>query len=257
MQATAKITNKQEARFFKKFLELALLVVGSIIPFDEVMRLLDEIIVKYQPLAAEEAARRQKAAHTKTKDLAEQCRVQMEKFYRGRGLNVSVPKPNVSNREFARWHKLGQELYYRPVTATLSYEQFMTAVGQSNRWTVVNETERVKIVWEPTASGYWFWAEVSESCPRLGTSWNNLTSELNLLALEEYVIVWWAYLAETGRKLDVSTRSWLRTRFGQGALNAGVFSGVVLVNDFDPEDLAWSFGTSGGRVAEVAEKLAA
>ncbi len=256
MQATAKITAKQEARFFRKFMELAALVIGSIIPFGEVMTLLDELIRKYQSLAAEEASRRA-ATQVKTWDLAEERRAQMEKFYCSRGFNVSVPKPGVSNREFARRRKLGQELFFRFATKTVSYEAFMAAVGQSTHWTVVDEINRAKIGWESAAEGYWFWAEVAESCPRLGTSWNDLTSAHHLLALEEYVVVWWAYFAETGRKLDVSTWSWLRTPFGQCALSAVEDSGVVCVDYCHPELLAQSFDYYGGRVTEVAEKFVA
>jgi hypothetical protein len=118
-------------------------------------------------------------------DLAETQRQWFENWYHKLGFNLTVvPKPAVSNYEFARRRKLGQELFYRPATSQVSYEQFMNAVGQGKDWTVTDQAERAKIVWEPTATGYWFWTEVAADCPRLRTTWNSLNQAVRLLSLE-------------------------------------------------------------------------
>lgn len=189
------------------------------------------------------------------RDLAEKRRQYFEDWYRKLGFTtITVPTPGVSNREFARRAKLGQQLFFRPATKDVSYEAFMKAVGQGDHWTVTDQTERVKIAWEPTETGYWFWAEVQESCPRLRTCWDNLSKEVNLLCLEEYVIVWHSYEAETGERLDSHTWTWLRTRFGRGTLRADEYSGRVNVSRCgDPGYLAISCGDEGGRAAEVVK----
>ena len=182
---------------------------------------------------------------------AEERRQRFEHWYHSIGFSVTVPKPNVSNREFARRLKLGQSLFYRPDSAGMTYEGFMAAVGQGNHWTVTNEADRAKIGWDSASAGYWFWAEVPEDCPRLRTSWNDLSQAVNLLSLEEYVIVWHAHKAETDKMLDRRFWTWLRTRFGQGALDAGECGGRVRVRRGGPESLAVSDGFVGGRAAEV------
>lgn len=176
-------------------------------------------------------------------------------WYAKLGFTVSMPFPPVSDEEFKRRKELGQALFYRPSTSKVSYKALMSALGQGEHWTVVDKENRKKIRWEPSKTGYWFWAEVAESCPRLDMSWNTLVGEQrhNLLSLEEYVIVWWAYKADTGIMLDTKTWSWLRTRFGQGALYAGGYGGGVNVGGWGVRSLAHSYGGGGGRCAEVVQ----
>ena len=131
----------------------------------------------------------------------------------------------------------------------------MKAVGQSEHWTLTDEGDRKKIEWAPAKAGYWFWAEVAQNCPCLGTSWNKLVQEqkLNLLSLEEYVIVWWAHKVVSSTMLDIKTWSWLRTRFGSSALYADEYFGRVNVRRWLAVALADSYGGEGGRAAEVVQ----
>lgn len=178
-----------------------------------------------------------------------------QKWYRKLGFNLSIPLPPISDEEFKRRKKLGQALFYRPSTSEVSYDALMKAVGQGKDWTVADNDDSKKIVREPTEKGYWFWAEVAQNCLRLGTSWNTLVlkQKLNLLCLEEYVIVWWAYKADNGIMLDTKAWSWLRTRFGQGALDAGEYGGGVDVDRWLAYDLSHSYDYVGGRSAEVVK----
>ncbi|MBI4142291.1 hypothetical protein HY480_00270 [Candidatus Uhrbacteria bacterium] len=190
---------------------------------------------------------------TKKRDLAEVRRAWFEIWYRGLGFAITVPKPNATNREFARRAKRHQKLMYEPATADGPYEAFMRAVGRGNHWTVTNEAERAKIGWEPTATGFWHWVDAQDACPRLGTSWNDLTAKLRLLSLEEHVKFWHAVKAETGRMLDRSTWTWLRTRFGRGALRAIEYDGQVRVGRYSAEYLSVPCGSEGGRAADVVK----
>ncbi len=190
------------------------------------------------------------------RDLAEERRARFGQWYQGFGFTeVTVPKPDASNREFKRRAEAGQALFYRPATGEVSYEAFMAAVGQGQYWTVVDAVERAKIAWEPADAGYWFWAEVAEVCPRLKMPWNNLNAAIHLLALEEYAVVWHALKAQ-GVVLDASTWCWLRTRYkvAKGrlsALSAGEAHGRVPVGRGGPENLARAYNNNGGRAAEV------
>jgi len=185
---------------------------------------------------------------------------EIQGFFNNNGLgHIKVPVPNVSSDEFME-HRVGHEqmLFFRPATKDLSYENFMKAFGQGNHWTVTDEVGRAEIDWEPTPQGYWFWAEVQEKCPRLGTSWNDLTNKLNfhLLSLEEYVIVWHTHKTLTNTMFDKDTLSWLRTRHHQAkdlfnALHATGRDDKVNVNRY--WYLAGSYGNGGGRCAEVTK----
>lgn len=188
---------------------------------------------------------------TKRRDLAEAHRQRFEDWYRSLGFAITVPKPEFSNHEFDRRRKRGQELIFHPATKDVPYEAFMAAVGQSSHWTVTNAAERAKIGWETTATGYWFWADVQDECPRLKTNWNVLSTQIRLLSLEEYVIVWHATKAMSGRVLDVRTWCWLRTPFGPGALGANEYDGVVSVFGHSVESLSISNGGAGGRALDV------
>lgn len=199
--------------------------------------------------------RRTRADASLAGDLATARRYWFQNWYRELGFNLSIPFPPISDEEFKQREDLGQALFYRPPTSKVSYEALMSALGQGKHWTVTNKDDRNKIVWEFTKRGYWFWAEVAESCPRLGKSWNNLTKKekLNLLSLEEYVIVWWAPRANTNTVLDISTWSWLRTRFGSSALGAGEYRGGVGVERWGESVLPGSYDDWGVRAAEVVK----
>lgn len=188
-------------------------------------------------------------------NLATARRDWFQNWYTKLGFTISIPLPPVSEEEFKRRKELGQSLFCRPSTSEVSYEALMKGVGQGEHWTVADKNNRKKIVWEPAKDGYWFWAEVAENCPRLDMSWNTLTGKqkLNPLSLEEYMIVWWAMRTETNSLLDTRTWSWLRTRFGQGALLADGYGGRVRVDGWLASDLAYSYGRAGGRVAEVVK----
>lgn len=215
----------------------------------------EKLICALEAQMAGKKVKSQEIASLASGDLATARRYWFQNWYRELGLTVSVPFPPVSDEEFNRRKELGQALFYRPPTSEVSYEAFMSAVGQGEHWTVADESDRKKIVREPTEKGYWFWAEVGENCPRLGTSWNTLVGEqkLNLLSLEEYVIVWWAQKADIITMLDISTWSWLRTRFGRGALDAREYCGRVDVRRWNARRLACSYGNAGGRLAEVVK----
>lgn len=188
---------------------------------------------------------------TKKRDYAETRRAWCEAYYRGLGFSVTVPLPKFSNRVWTRETDRGRVVVPRAPTRLISYEAHMEAVGQSGHWTVTDEAERRKIVWEPTDEWYWFWADAQDACPRLGRSWNDLTAKLRLLALEEYAPLWHMVKADGGRILDRSTWCWLRTRYGSGALGAREDGGGVRVGRYSAEDLAIPLGHEGGRVADV------
>ena len=185
-------------------------------------------------------------------------------WYYKLGFSLQIPVPPVSDAEYEQRQPLGQELFYRPASSDLSasaqagvsYDALMKAVGQSEHWTLIDKNDRKKIVWESAKAGYWFWAEVAPACPRLGSSWNKLVHEqkLCLLSLEEYAIVWWAHQAAANIMLDIKTWSWLRTRFGSGALYADECDGWVRVGRWCADALADSYGGAGGRAAEVVKR---
>lgn len=188
--------------------------------------------------------------HKPKVDLAEERRAAIEDSLRKRGFEISVPKLSVSNTALKRWRREGRELFYRPSTSQVSYEAWMTTYGQANHWTVINTNDRAKIGWENASAGYWFLVEVAPACPRMKTSWNDLTASIKLLCLEEYVIAYWTHRDLTGQKLDINTWCWLRTRCGQGALDASG-GGEVRVLRLDAGDLAIPYDGGGGRAVEV------
>jgi len=189
--------------------------------------------------------------HAVKRDFAERRRAWFEDWYHSLGFAITIPKPSVSNREFARRKESGQALIYRPPTNVISYEAFMAAVGKGDHWTVANEGERAKIDWEPTEAGYWFWVDAKDECPHLGTSWDDLTVVHYLLALEEHIVFWHAVKAETGRMLDVYVSSLLRGHFAQGALCANGSDGGVVVRALSAQHLPISYKYVGGRATYV------
>lgn len=211
------------------------------------------------------------APGTKKRDLAEMYRAWFEAWYRSLGFTVTVPRPNVTNREFARRAKKHQELRYEPAASEVPYEAFMRAVDQGDHWTVTDEGERAKIGWEPCMQGHWHWADAQDDCPRLGTTWSDLTATVKLLSLEEFVKHWYATKAgallnslvaqqrvgeagaqeKIGRMLDVHTWNWLRTRFSPGALRALGYDGSVVVYGYSAGGLSIPYGNAGGRALDV------
>jgi hypothetical protein len=191
---------------------------------------------------------------------AEKRRQWFETWYHKLGFTgTAVPMPSVSNGEFKRKEAAGKKLFYRPPTSEISYDAFMSAVGQATHWTVVHN-DRHKIVWEAAETGYWFWAEVADDCPRIRMSWNNLFP-LGLLSLEEYFFVWHAHKAQTKKLLDRRTWTMLRTRYkyyenALGALNAGGCVGGVGVYYGHPDYLSCAYDDEGGRLAEVDKIVA-
>ena len=190
---------------------------------------------------------------TKKRDHAELRRQWWETYYRSLGFNVTVPLPRFSNRVWTRETGRGRVVTPRAPTLLIPYEAHMEAVGQGNHWTVKDEERRKKIVWEPTKDWYWYWADAQGTCPRLNTSWNDLTAtpKLHLLSLEEYMPFWHGVRADRGRMLDRDSWCWLRTRFGPGALRASVYGGQVDVDRESEAYLSIPHGNVGGRAADV------
>jgi hypothetical protein len=208
------------------------------------------------------------------RDLASEARQWWNDWYHTLGFtDVSVPRPALSNREFAKRAHLHQALFYIPEHSRAFYERFMVAVGQGTHWTVA-ANDREKIVWdvEPparsedghpyrsapsgTGMGYWLWVETAPVCPRLRTPWNTLISTIRLPSLPEYAVIWHAHKARTQLMLDTRSWCWLRTRYkfadGRlGALLASEYGGRVLVIRDGSENLAVSVVSGGGRAAEV------
>lgn len=215
----------------------------------------EKLIRALEAQMAGKQAKPQEGASLASGDLAPARRYWFQNWYRELGFTVSVPFPSVSDEEFNRRKELGQALFYRPPTSEVSYKALMKAVGQGKHWTVTDKDDRKEIGWEPTEKGYWFWAEVAEPCPRLGTPWDTLAlkQKLNLLSLEGYMIVWWAHKADADTLLDTRTWSWLRTRFGYSALVADEYCGRVGVGRWIGCGLAGSYDDVGGRVAEVVK----
>jgi hypothetical protein len=204
---------------------------------------------------ADPIPQRGEKSHQPKHNLAEARRAEIEAWYRGKGLNVAVPMPDVSNRQLKAWAELGKAIFFIPAKSVLTYERFMTAVGQGNHWTVKDEAARAKIGWEPVETGRWFLLEVAPVCPRLKTSWNNLTAQIRLPSLEEYTVAYWIHKGLTRVCLDVNTWCWLRTRFGLGVLNAYDDGGRVDVFRDDSVALLIPCGHEGGRAVEVVRSM--
>ena len=188
--------------------------------------------------------------------LAARRRAWYKRYFKRLNLKgIAVPIPQVSDEEINRRAALAipQKLFFIHIISLALYEAFMKAVGQSDHWTL-NHDDRHKIVWDFAAQGYWIWAEVPESCPRLKTSWNTLNTSIHLLSLVEYVEIRHSHKAETQVMLDKSTYCWLRTRYdGSGALAAIVCEGKVYVHANSSEDLSEAFDDYGGGLAEVVQ----
>lgn len=225
-----------------------------------IARLALQAIIEGRDIAPPTA--KEKAKPSPKRDRAEERRVVVEANYRRLGHNaVNVPRPSTSNHNVEDWDRSGLELNYRPADSELTYDAWMISHGQSKHWTVTDEDARKQIGWEPCAIGYWFLAEIAPACPKLSTSWNDLTSPasgIRLLSLEEYAIVYWTHRDITGLRIDVSTWCWLRTRYGLGALDASDYDGEIHVSRYGASSLAVPDDCGGGRgVVEVVLKPAA
>lgn len=193
-------------------------------------------------------------------DRAHDRRVWFENWYERLGFNLPIQTPPISDEEFVWRVKKGHALFYRPSTSLISYEEFMTSVGAGEHSTVKNHSERANIGWEPTETGYWFWAEVSQKCPRMNTAWDaliaafNATASQSLISLEEYVIVWHACIeAGDSQVIDMGNSwTWLRTRFLKGSIivESGV-GGIHIAYYGKREDLTNPLGATGGRAVEI------
>lgn len=172
-------------------------------------------------------------------------------WYKRLGFELNLPVPDISEEEYMDRKVKNQELFYRLSVKEMEYDDLMIAVGQKNHFTLTEEDVREKIAWEMNEKGYWFWADVQTECPRLNQTWNGLEKSIKMLSLEEYIIVWHSRKATTGQMLDVRTWTWLRTRYGQGALFAFECGGEVCVRSYDASYLSVSYGYVGGRAAEV------
>ncbi len=174
-------------------------------------------------------------------------------WYKMIGFELQIPGPPVDSDEIERRSKLEipQALFYRPATKDVSYTEFMGATGQFYHSTTTGPDSK-KIAWEPTDTGYWFWAEISAQTPRIPTSWDDLTARNQLLSLEEYVIVSNATQAITGGILDAGTENWLRTRYSDnGALVVCSRPEGLGVVGWGIEALSTQIGHMGGRASEI------
>jgi len=174
-------------------------------------------------------------------------------FFHSHDLTVEVPLPAVTDAECIRRSLFGQEPFYRPSSAVVDDRQFMVAMGYGYHPTVSDEQYRNNIIWEPTPTGYWFWGDAMDVCPRAGVPWVELTEMVILPALEEYAVAWCMYQhehREHGERFDSQSWSWLRTRTRQdGALRASG-SCVLHINVCDTDALRRVYPGIGGRSVE-------
>ncbi len=177
-------------------------------------------------------------------------------WYKSLGFDLTIPEPPIVSEEIERRSKLEmpQGLFYRPPTKDMSYEDFMRAVGQQADWTLTDKPDLAKIAWEPTETGYWFWADVASIYPRVRTSRNDLAAQIHLISLEEYIILWHAYKSETNTMLDTGMRTYLRTEHVLSVLSAcDGGAGRVYVGRSGLENLGILSQSTGGRASELVK----
>lgn len=204
-----------------------------------------------------------KSAAEKKRDLAEEERVWWQTWFVKLGFaRIAIPKPEDSNRAFARWQKSQSGLIYVPSVTREFYEQFMIRVCQGGHWTV-DHADRKGIVWEGSQQGYWLRVEMNRDSPRVWKKRNELLGQCRLLSLMEYVILWHALKARTGQILDMDTWCWLRTgyEFEDGRLGALCAynkdkSDQVDVRRNGPDEFGTSCVILGGRASEVIPNAA-
>ncbi len=263
-RTTIVLTAVEELTIRRQADEMVRRVVDGTVPFAFASPRAQAIIqgVEYTPAPEGKPAK----LHLPKRDLAEVRRLWYVQRYNGLGFkDITIPKPDVSNREFERRAateyrgkpKVPQGLFGLPFIRLVSYEAWMSANGQPDHWTVVDEAERAKIGWEQELDQWvWRWVDISEDCPRMRISWNTLNAQITLLTLRQYAHVWHDHKADTGIMLDSRTWCWLATRFGPGALVAHERAGEVRVGRSDAADLAIPYEGGGGRRAEVVKNVA-
>lgn len=247
------VTTDQELTIRRQADEVVRRVVAGTVAFDFVSPRLQAIIV---------GSANETQVGEKKHNYFEIRRAELERAFHGAGLLVgsTIPMPMVdgkliSNREFDRRRKLEipQALFVQPPQSIWTRDAHMRAFGQRGYWTVGDNDVNAKMIgWEPVDDWRWFWMEISDDCPRLGTSWDILNTIIRQPSLEEYEIGWHLHKAITGKKLDVRFRTWLCTRFGRsGALDAGGYDGGVSVGGRRASELAGLWSGHGGRAVEV------
>lgn len=177
---------------------------------------------------------------------------------RERGIRAEPSVPTLGDDAFARRASSQNQprLFYLPGGREGGYDRLMAAFGQGLNWTLTSAADRALIGWEPAARGYWFLAETLSSCPRLGRPWADLSAAVRLLSLEEYAVAWHLNRAIDGERFDRDecTRSWLRTRFGRGALSADVGVGQVWITRHGEDALLYGHPRRGGRSCELVPR---
>jgi len=177
-------------------------------------------------------------------------------WYRDLGFEIKVPVPDVSDVEYERRKSLEipQAMFYRPATNEVDYESFMKTVGEGDQWSVIDPDKRKLVGWELAEVGYWFWADVSAESPRRFMTWYGLNASIRLPTIEEYASFWHAHLLATGVRLDLRGGTWLKTRYGQGAIGMNGVGPTFYVHRADRIDLLAEL--AGGRAVEVIANAA-
>jgi len=144
-------------------------------------------------------------------NLAGQRRAQFETFWcETLGFDqVRVPFPTVggdriSNRQFRSRARRNQRLYYRPPTSVVSNSEVKRVLAGGAMLCVADGTE---YVWSDTSTGYWFWAEDSPVCPRVGMDPDDLELGVGQEAIgyEDYTIVNFFRLQVDEVSIDTAT----------------------------------------------------
>lgn len=178
------------------------------------------------------------------------CRF-MEDFFRKIGIKIVVLYPNITNEEFDQWIARGFQLFYLPSSKSVPRAELLAALGITELRALTDNFLLENIVWENIETGYWFWAEVRDICPRQTKTRKEITSEVTLLSLEEYAIVWHVWLAETGKNIDIPSWCFLRTKYKKDLLYARGWIDNVLVGINSRNELTLKFESGGGRAMEL------
>lgn len=178
------------------------------------------------------------------------CRF-MEDFFRKIGIKIVVSYPNITNDIFDQWIARGFQLFYLPSSKSVPRAELLAALGVTELCALTDNFVLENIVWENVEAGYWFWAEASETCPRREKTRREITSEVTLPSLEEYVITWHAWLAETGKSMDIATWCFLRAKYKKDMLYARGWINNVLIGINSRKELALKFASGGGRAMEL------
>lgn len=175
----------------------------------------------------------------------------MEDFFRKIGIKIVVLYPNITNDIFDQWIARGFQLFYIPSSKSIPRAELLAALGVTELCAFTDNFVFENIVWENVGAGYWFWAEVGETCPRREKTRREITSEVTLPSLEEYVIAWHAWFLETGGSMDIATWCFLRTKYKKDMLYARGWINNVLMGINSRDELALKFASGGGRAMEL------